>query len=144
MNEFVVKDSGDRRTFATGSVRDRGDLKSRPDMISPFALMRVGEHMRKGAAKYGPLNWQLGQPFSEVTASMFRHLLQWLQGDEEEDHLAAIVFGAQALMHYREMINRGLLSAELDDMHRYGPPPVVASIGLDETTRRDEPCVSKS
>ncbi len=47
MTDFVVKDSGDRRTFSTGSVRDRGDLKPRPDMISPFALMRIGEHMRK-------------------------------------------------------------------------------------------------
>ena len=121
MSEFVVKDSGDRRTFSTGSVRDRGDLKPRPDMISPFALMRIGEHMRKGAAKYGPWNWQLGQPFSEITASMHRHLLQWEQGDQEEDHLAAIVFGAQALMHYREMIDRGVLPAELDDMPEYGP-----------------------
>jgi hypothetical protein len=41
VTEFVVKDSGDRRTFATGSVRDRGDLKPRPDLISPFALMRI-------------------------------------------------------------------------------------------------------
>ena len=125
MTDFVVKDSGQRRTFATGSVRDRGDLKPRPDLISPFALMRVGEHMRKGAAKYGVLTWQLGQPFSEVTASMFRHLLQWEQGDEEEDHLAAIVFGAQALMHYREMIDRGVLPPELDDMPRYRPAKTV-------------------
>jgi len=119
VTEFVVKDSGERRTFATGSVRDRGDLKPRPDLISPFAMLRVGEHMRKGAVKYGVHNWQLGQPFSEVTASMHRHLLQWEQGDEDEDHLAAIVFGAQALMHYREMIDRGLLPAELDDMPKY-------------------------
>ena len=129
MNDFVVKDSGERRTFATGSVRDRGDLKPRPDLISPFALMRVGEHMRKGAAKYGRGNWERGQPFSEITASMYRHLLQWLQGDEEEDHLAAIVFGAQALMHYREMIDRGLLPAELDDMPRYRAPPAVDLTG---------------
>jgi hypothetical protein len=126
VTDFVVKDSGERRTFATGSVRDRGDLKPRPDLISPFALMRVGEHMRKGAAKYGERNWYLGQPFSEITASMYRHLLQWLQGDEEEDHLAAIVFGAQALMHYREMIDRGVLPAELDDMPQYQPAAVDA------------------
>jgi hypothetical protein len=119
MPPFVVKDSGDRRTFSTGSVRDRGDLKPRPDLISPFAMMRVGEHMRKGAAKYGADNWQLGQPFSEVTASLHRHLLQWEQGDQEEDHLAAIVFGAQALMHYHEMIDRGVLPVELDDMRTY-------------------------
>ena len=128
MTDFVVKDSGERRTFATGSVRDRGDLKPRPDLISPFAMMRVGEHMRKGAAKYGVHNWSLGQPFSEVTASMHRHLLQWEQGNQEEDHLAAIVFGAQALMHYREMIDRGALPADLDDMPKY-------AMSENETTR---------
>ena len=123
MSDFVVKDSGERREFSTGSVRDRGDLKPRPDLISPFALLRIGEHMRKGAVKYGENNWRLGQPFSEVTASMHRHLLQWQQGDQDEDHLAAIVFGAQALMHYREMIERGALPAELDDMPKYEPQP---------------------
>lgn len=50
---------------------------------------------------------------------MHRHLLQWEEGDQEEDHLAAIVFGAQALMHYREMIDRGVLPADLDDMPEY-------------------------
>jgi hypothetical protein len=121
MNTFNIKDSGERRAFATGSVRDRGDLKPRPDYISPFALLEVGEHMRKGAEKYGPLNWQLGQPFSEMTASLYRHLLQWMIGDTEENHLAAIVFNAQALMHYREMIKRGALPVELDDMPGYVP-----------------------
>jgi hypothetical protein len=101
-------------------VRDRGDLKPRPDYISPFALMEVGEHMRQGAVKYSPRNWELGQPFSEMTASMYRHLLQWVMGDAAENHLAAIVFNAQALMHYREMIRRGLLPVELDDMPNYG------------------------
>ena len=121
MNTFNIKDSGERREFATGSVRDRGDLKPRPDFISPFALLEVGEHMRKGAVKYGPHNWQLGQPFSEMTASLYRHLLQWMIGDTEENHLAAIVFNAQALMHYREMIKRGALPVELDDMPGYVP-----------------------
>ena len=47
---------------------------------------------------------------------MHRHLLQWARGDQEEAHLAGRVFGAHALMHYREMIDRGVLTAELDDM----------------------------
>lgn len=119
MTDYSVKDSGERREFATGSVRDRGDLKPRPDYISPFAMLEIGEHMRKGAVKYGPWNWQLGQPFSEMTASMYRHLLQWIMGDTEENHLAAIAFNAQALIHYREMIKRGVLPGELDDMPRY-------------------------
>jgi hypothetical protein len=56
-----------------------------------------------------------------MTASLYRHLLQWMIGDTEENHLAAIVFNAQALMHYREMIKRGALPVELDDMPGYVP-----------------------
>lgn len=120
MSEFGLKDSGERREFSTGSKRDRGDLKTRPDYLSPFAHERYGEHMRKGAAKYGERNWEKGQPFSEVTASMYRHLLSWLAGRTDEDHLAAIMFGAQAIMHYQYMIKEGLLPEELADMPCYG------------------------
>ena len=69
--------------------------------------------------KYRPQNGQLGQPFSEMTASVYRHLLQWMIGDTDENHLAAIVFNPQAIRHYREMIKRGALPVELDDMRRY-------------------------
>ena len=116
---MTIQDSGASRVFATGSMRDADDSKPRPDLISPFALLEVGQHMRQGAEKYGVNNWMLGQPFSEVTASMYRHLLAWMTGDERENHLAAIIFGAQALMHYREMIGRGLLPEELDDPPKY-------------------------
>ena len=114
-----MKDSGEKRMFPSGSVRDRDDSKPRPDLISPFALLEVGQHMRQGDERYGQNNWMLGQPFSEVTASMYRHLLAWMTGDERENHLAAIIFGAQALMHYREMIRRDLLPKELDDLPKY-------------------------
>jgi hypothetical protein len=33
--------------------------------------------------------------------------------------------------HYREMIDRGLLPAELGDMPRYGSPPVTGEAGRD-------------
>lgn len=33
---------------------------------------------------------------------MIRHIGQWLAGDEEEDHLAAIAFGVMCLMTYEE------------------------------------------
>ena len=57
MTDFTVYHSGERREFATGSVCDPGDLQPRPDYISPFALLEVGEHMRDGAIEYGPGNW---------------------------------------------------------------------------------------
>lgn len=53
MKKFKIKDSGKRQTFATGAKRDTAENKSRPDLISPFAMWRLGEHLRKGDAKYG-------------------------------------------------------------------------------------------
>jgi len=70
--------------------------------------------------KYGVHSGQLGQPFSEVTESMYRHLLQWQQGDADEDHLAAIIFGARASMHYQEMIRPRLRGKKSGSHPAYG------------------------
>jgi hypothetical protein len=45
--------------------------------------------------------------------------MKYQQGKRDEDHLAAIMFNAMALIHYEEMIERGLLPAELNDMPNY-------------------------
>ena len=60
-------------------------------------------------------------PFSRCVASLKRHLMKYQQGKRDEDHLAAIMFNAMALIHYEEMIERGLLPAELNDMPCYQP-----------------------
>ena len=125
MKEFAVKDSGERQEFESGMVRDTQDGKARPDLISPFVLMRLGEHMRKGAVKYSEHNWTKGQPFSRSIASTFRHLMQWMMGYRDEDHLAAIMFGCMTIMHYEEMIEMGVLPKELDDMQKYEPKETV-------------------
>ena len=74
-----------------------------------------------GAAKYAERNWENGMPFSRCVASLKRHLMKYQQGKRDEDHLAAIMFNAMALIHYEEMIERGLLPAELNDMPDYQP-----------------------
>ena len=45
--------------------------------------------------------------------------MKFMQGLRDEDHLAAIMFNAMALIHYEEMIERGVLPAELNDMPNY-------------------------
>lgn len=117
---FGLRTSGEEREFGPGlAVRDKADGKPRPDLRSPFAAIRVGEHLCKGARRYAPRNWEKGMPFSECVASLSRHLLQFQQGDRAEDHLAAIVFNAEAIMHYQAMIARGRLPGELDDLPDY-------------------------
>ena len=45
--------------------------------------------------------------------------MKYQQGKRDEDHLAAIMFNAMALIHYEEMIEHGRLPAELNDMPSY-------------------------
>lgn len=114
-----MHDSGQREQFGTGAVRDTADDKPRMGLISPFALRRLGEWLRLGAKKYAPRNWEKGMPFSRVVDSLERHVQAYKAGDCGEDHLAAIMCNAMFLAHYEEMIERGRLDCELNDMPDY-------------------------
>ena len=89
--------------FGTGAVRDTQEGKPRPDLISPFFLWRLGEHLRKGAEHYGEWNWAKGIPSSRCYASLMRHLQQYAMGYTNEDHLAAAAFNIMAIIHNEEV-----------------------------------------
>jgi len=114
-----MDDSGERQKFVTGAVRDTSANKPRIDLISPYAQERIGEWLRLGAEKYDERNWEKGIPFSRCIASLERHIQLYKKGMVNEDHLAAIAVNAQFIMHYEEMIKRGLLSSDLDDLPKY-------------------------
>lgn len=115
---FETKDSGQRRQFATGSQRDSADGKGRYDLIPREAIHRYAQLLERGAAKYDAHNWEKGQPFSAVMSSMLRHAFQAAAGMTDEDHLAAVIFNAAALITFQERIAAGLLPADLDDLPR--------------------------
>ncbi len=119
-----MKDSGQRRTFDTGSVRDRAENKIRPDLIDPVIELFFSWWLTLGAAKYGPGNWAKGQPISEVMASVSRHWLKLRLGVDDEPHDLAIMFGMMQIRYYREMIRLQQLPPEIDDMEagpEWGP-----------------------
>lgn len=121
MNNFYkeVKDSGKRQEFATGSKRDTQEGKGRFDLISPISLKRLAQHFQNGANKYGDRNWEKGQPLSRYLDSAIRHAYAYMEGNRDEDHAIAIAWNAMALVHTEEMINRGLLPKELNDLPSY-------------------------
>lgn len=88
------------------SDSDEGVTAIPNKIISPYALMRVGEHMRKGAEKYGEHNWEKGIPNSVCLASATRHILKYEAGYTDEDHLAAAVFNIMAMIHNEEVAER--------------------------------------
>ena len=105
--------------FTGGAVRDSQEDKPRPDLISPFFKERLGDWLRLGAQRYKPWNWAKGMPISRVVASLERHLMEYQQGQQDEDHLAAIAANAMFLLDFDERIKRGLLSPEFDDMQTW-------------------------
>ena len=88
-NGFSIKDSGERRLYDTGAVRDRQHGKGRFDLLPPKAIKRLAEHFELGAEKYGERNWEKGISISNYTDSALRHIFCYLDGETDEDHLIA-------------------------------------------------------
>jgi hypothetical protein len=98
--KYITEDSGERRFFKTGAVRDVDINKPRYDLIPPHALWRVAMLYARGAQKYGENNWQKGIPSQQMLASAMRHIEAYRRGDDSEDHLAAVVWNVLAMMQY--------------------------------------------
>lgn len=94
---------GDRRTFASGMERDGTPGKGRFDLVSPFALQRLAKHYENGCKHHADRNWELGAPLCTFYDSAMRHMLKWLMGQTEEDHLAAASWNLFAILHFEEV-----------------------------------------
>lgn len=114
-----MHDSGKREEFTTGAVRDTAEGKPRVDLISPYAQWREGEWLRKGAEKYAERNWEQGISISRCMASLERHVQKYKMGDTSEDHMAAIRTNAGFIIHFEEMMERDLITKDLNDMPFY-------------------------
>lgn len=101
--EFETKDSGNRQDFSGGAVRDTQEGKPRYDLIPPGPLERLAMLYSRGAEKYNEHNWTKGIPVSRCIASLMRHVFQFVKGDTDEDHGAAILFNVMCIMHYEEV-----------------------------------------
>jgi len=103
VSDFVTKDSGRRRSFATGAVRDVRTDKGRYDLLSAIAIRREAELLERGAVKYGERNWENGIPISCFIDSTLRHIFNYLAGEMTEDHLAAARWNLGCAMHFEEL-----------------------------------------
>ena len=85
----MLNDSGDRREFATGAVRDMAQGKGRYDLLPWEAIHEVAVHCEQGALKYGERNCERGIPIHSLIDSALRHLSLYMQGADDEPHLRA-------------------------------------------------------
>jgi hypothetical protein len=110
-----------QQQFDTGSRRGSREGKGRYDLLSPFAERRLALVCERGAQAYHQRNWELGQPLCRYLDSSMRHINQYRTGERDEDHLAQAFWNLMAAIHTEEMILRGRLPEELNDLPDYTP-----------------------
>lgn len=84
-----IKDSGNRTQFDSGAVRDMHIGKGRMDLLPMTALIELSKHCENGALKYGEHNVDKGIPQHSLCDSAMRHLVKYMRGDKDENHIVA-------------------------------------------------------
>ncbi len=122
-NEPQNPTPGDVEVLGNGCVRQKSTGRGAYELMSPFVAEADAKLFEWGSVnRGGDRNWEKGCPFSRCVQSMYRHLIKFTMREADEDHddnLAAIRFWAGAMIHYQEMIRRGILPGSLDDMPHY-------------------------
>ena len=97
-----ILDSGNRREFPTGAVRDMEEGKGRFDLLPMCAIRRLAIHCENGAKKYGERNCEKGIPASSLMDSAMRHLSKYIEGWKDEDHLVSAFWNIAMCMYMEE------------------------------------------
>ena len=105
-----IKDSGDRTQFETGAFRDMHEGKGRLDLMPLTAIIEVSKHCEQGAKKYGEHNIDKGIPQHSLCDSAMRHLIKYMRGDDDENHIVAAAWNL--LWAVEQHVNR----SELNDL----------------------------
>lgn len=114
---FVTKDSGERQQYASGMYRDTTAGKPLWSLLLPVEmplaetlLYRWVMLLTRGAEKYAARNWEKAAGRDELDRardSAFRHFMQWMGGDRDEDHAAAVIFNLQLAEYVRWKLSSG-------------------------------------
>ena len=108
MSNFKIKDSGKREEYKGGMVRDIAHDKTDFSLVLDGPMFkRWAEHLTKGARKYKKRNWMLADGKEELDRfkeSAVRHFVQWVYGENEEDHAAASFFNINCYEYLKEKL----------------------------------------
>jgi Domain of unknown function (DUF5664) len=105
---FTTKDSGKREEFTSGMVRDTQEGKSNIALVySGPMLERWAGVLTRGAVKYAVDNWMKANGEAELRRfreSAARHFFQWMNGQTDEDHAAAVFFNINGAEYVKERL----------------------------------------
>ena len=85
------------------------------DLIPFLPHEKLAIHFEAGIKKYGERNWEKGQTLKTYVDSGERHLLKFMNGERDEDHLSASVWNNYAYQWTENEIIEGRLPYALTD-----------------------------
>ena len=100
-----IDEEDDTRYFSSGARRDSDKGKHKFTYLPFDILGRVADHYEEGAKKYGDHNWRKGIPSTTIMDSLLRHVAAYYQGQDDEDHLSAIVFNTLCLIYNEDKMS---------------------------------------
>lgn len=116
LKDYMIKDSGSRSEFETGAVRDGQTGKGRMDLLPPFALIALAKVYEAGCQKYGDRNWEKGIPLSRYMDSGLRHIVKFMMGLEDEQHLHMAAWNIMCAIDTLKRIEIGIVPETLNDL----------------------------
>jgi Domain of unknown function (DUF5664) len=96
------------------AVYRSGVTRSPKENKDDFTLVRDGplflrwvKHLNLGANRHAPRNWMLAESMEDLDRfreSAARHFEQWLAGEDDEDHAAAILFNINGAEYVKDRL----------------------------------------
>ncbi len=109
---YKIKDSGERKEFESGMVRDvTGDKIDYTLVLDGPMFERWAVHLTKGAEKYDKRNWMKAagpEELERFVESAVRHFVQWYNGEADEDHAAAVLFNMNGAEYVKDRLPKRL------------------------------------
>ena len=103
--ESLDRNSANVQAHEGGSFRERVPGRGIYTCMPMCGLRRLAQRYEYGKLKYGKAEaYKDGLPVTDSMDSMFRHMVSYLEGDNSEDHMAAIAWGAMCIMHMEEHV----------------------------------------
>lgn len=120
--QYKTAETPKKEVFSSGAQRNDPAGKGKYVLVTPLALRRLAGVYERGANVHGVRNWEKGLHLSRFLDSAIRHIYQHIEGDRSEDHLAQAAWNIFGAIHTEEMVERGLLPEDLNDLPNYLTP----------------------
>ena len=109
--DFITKDSGQRLVSPSGMQRDVATDKIDYSLVFDGPMFkRWAALLDRGARKYDKRNWMKAnsqEEYDRARESLVRHFVQYISGEVDEDHAAAIIFNINEMEYVKGKLNAG-------------------------------------